>query len=269
MVFYHHEANLMRSARFLLLFLPFIVAISCGRDPSAPLETELAAAHIQTETVGFTTRDGFAIVGTWFADGRVSQPQPVVILLHRRNGNQSLWFPFAPDLVEQGFRVLAFDIRGHGLSAFQNGEHKPVSRFEDEDKAQMPLDVIGAVDYIRSRSDANADRVGVVGANLGANIAFVSSGLYPQIKTAVALSIDTRDPRTVLTGEGLPDFDPRAVLFVAAFGDGYAFTSSEELAGRTRAPVRVSGYQGAATGILLLNIQAARDEVLTWLKDRL
>jgi dienelactone hydrolase len=221
------------------------------------------------EAVQFTTADGFVIGGTWYSDRDTGGRLPVVILLHTATSTHTLWTPIVPDLIAQGYRVLAFDIRGYALSRYQNGEFRPVSQFETPDFDAMPLDIGGAIAYIGTRPDADPQHIAAVGVGLGANIAYVSSGLYADLTAAVAVSVNARDTDRLPLGEDIPDLDPHGILFMASFGDGYAYTSSETLAARTRAPVRVSGYQGAASGVFLLNQEAARDELIGWLRDHL
>jgi dienelactone hydrolase len=255
--------------RILCLLLPLALSVGCGDDAPTESESEQVGKYITQEFAQFRTSDGFTIGGTWFASQDAPGRLPVLILLHMRGANHALWDPIVPDFVQEGYRVLALDIRGHGLSRDQNGVDRPLSRFEDEDKAAMPLDVGGAIGYIKSRPDADSTRIGVLGVILGANIAYVSSGIYPEIKATVAVSVESRPTMTVLLGEGIPNFDPHGVLYLAAFGDGYAYTSSEALAASTRAPVRVVGYQGSASGVQVLNKEAARDEVMAWFREHL
>jgi dienelactone hydrolase len=259
----------MSILRILCLLVPFALAAGCGDDAPTESESENLGKYITQEFARFTTSDRFTIGGTWFASQEASGRLPVLILLHMRGANHTIWDPIVPDFIQAGYRVLALDIRGHGLSRDQNGVDRPISRFTDKDKAAMPLDVGGAIGFIKSRPDADSTRIGALGVIMGANIAYVSSGMYPDLKATVVVSAESRPAETVLLGEGVPDFDPHGILYLAGFGDGYAYTSSEALAARTRAPVKVVGYQGAASGVQVFNEEAARDEVLAWLRTHL
>ena len=259
----------MSLSRIFCLLLPLTLAAGCGDDAPTETVSEQLGEYITQDFARFSTSDGFTIGGTWFASQDAPGRLPVLILLHTRGTNHTLWNPIVPDVVLEGYRVLALDIRGHGLSRDQNGVDRPISRFEDEDKAAMPLDVGGAIGYIKSRPDADSTRIGVLGVILGANIAYVSSGMYPELKAVVAVSAESRPTATVLLGEGIPSFDPHGILYLAAFGDGYAYTSSDALAATTRAPVRVVGYQGSASGVQVLNEEAARNEVMAWFREHL
>jgi pimeloyl-ACP methyl ester carboxylesterase len=252
----------------LVCLIAFGLPLSCS-DDSAPTDATESAEFVDIQPVLFSTSDGFQITGSWFTSSASATPRPALILLHMFSENHLQWLPFIPDLVTSGYHVLAFDIRGHGQSTFQGGEYFPISQFDVEDLDQMPLDVEGAITWLKTIPQVDGDRIAVIGADIGANIAYVSSGLFPGVKTAVSISPISLEDQPVLLGEGIPDFNPKSILFMAAFGDGYTYTSSEFLAGQTADPKRVTGYQGAANGTSLLNNSEARAEMLNWLSENL
>jgi len=129
--------------------------------------------------------------------------------------------------------------------------------------------VEAALTWIGARSDADAKRIGIVGADIGANIAYVSSGSFPGVKAAVSISPEYRIGQQVLVGMGIPNFRPRAVLYLAAFGDGYAFSSAQTMSEKTQPPTLAIGYQGTAHGFDLLQEEEVRAEILQWLRNNL
>lgn len=258
----------MRYLNCLLFLLVWCLPLGCGEDSPVDSVTE-TAEFVDVQAVSFLTSDGFQIVGSWFTSNRQSGKQPAVILVHTFDTNHLQWLHIVPDLVTTGYHVLAYDIRGHGQSTFRDGEYVPLSQFDLEDFDSMPLDVKGAISWLKSRTEVDAGRIAVVGADIGANIAYVSSGSFSDVKTAVSISPVSNSDQLVLLGDGISDFQPRSILFMAAFGDGYTYTSSEALADQTQSPKRVTGYQGAANGLTLLDIREARAELLQWLADNL
>jgi dienelactone hydrolase len=258
----------MQLQKYLGRLVVCLFLMGCGSDSPVDV-TQETAEFVDIQAISFSTSDGFEIVGSWFTSSHKSGQQPVVILVHTFDQNHLQWLPLIPDLVTLGYHVLAYDIRGHGQSTFKDGQYSPLSQFELEDFDSMPLDVGGAISWLKGRPEVDANRIAVVGADIGANIAFVSSGSFSDVKTAVSISPVSISDQLVLLGEGIPDFQPRSVLFMAAFGDGYAYTSSEALADQTQSPKRVSGYQGSANGLTLLDILEARAELIQWLSDNL
>jgi pimeloyl-ACP methyl ester carboxylesterase len=252
---------------FVLLVLAFVAG--CGGDSPTDEGSTPIPNVIRTEAVGFSTADGFAINGTWYTSDRQQGRLPVLILLHMFGGTHGQWLPFIPELVGNGYAVLAFDLRGHGQSAYRNEEYSPRTLFEVEDFDRMPLDVAAALAWIGTRSEADANRIGLIGADIGAKIAFISAGTLAGIKTTVSLSPSYREGQEILLPEGIPGFQPRSVLFLAAFGDGYAFTSAEAMAQLTLAPALVKGYQGDDHGLSLLSEATIRAEIYRWLRENL
>ena len=257
----------MRQYLWIAIFL-----IGCGDTTAPPTEPELTAQHARLEPVQFQTPDGFLLFGTLFSSPNHPAPRPAVILLHPFNENHIQWADFVPELVaERGYLALAFDLRGHGNSIFRNGQPYTIQNFSIEDFNQMPLDVVAAIAFLKTRAEADPNRIGVIGTDIGANIAFVSAGLYPDIKATVSVSPEFRvnQAQEFLTGTNIPDFTPRNILYLAAFGDGYAYTSSQNMSELTRGVTAVIGFQGTGHGLDLLAQGNAWTTVLDWLDKNL
>ena len=115
---------------------------------AALLFTGLAAAQ---EHVSFETQDG----GTIYAD-LYGKGDRGVVLAHGGRFDKESWKPQARTLAAAGFRVLAIDFRGYGLSRGP-GQSDPLS-------APLYLDVLAAVRYLRN---TGARTVAVVGGSMG------------------------------------------------------------------------------------------------------
>ena len=63
-------------------------------------------------------------------------------------------------LHQDGYNVLMYDMRNHGESAAA----PPVAFGQEEAK-----DLLGALAYLKARSDVDAERIGVIGFSMGAN----------------------------------------------------------------------------------------------------
>jgi dienelactone hydrolase len=251
-----------------------LLALSLGCSDNSPTSTEpeLSAQHVLIEPVQFQTSDGFQLFGTLFSASDRAGPRPTVILLHPFNEDHVQWAGFVPELVvERGYLALAFDLRGHGTSIFRNGELRTVQEFTVADINQMPLDVEAAVAYLKSRPESDTNRIGIVGTDIGANIAFISAGTLSDIKATVSVSPNFRENQAaeVLIGTDILGFEPRNILYVAAFGDGYTYTSSQTMSELTRGTTAVIGYQGIGHGLDLLAEDAAWTAVLDWLDQNL
>ena len=259
----------MPSRFMFILFLA--LTMSCGNETTGP-QTDANARFLSADPVEFTTTDGFLIRGTFFHDKAKVGAKPAIILLHAFNRSHLDWFTFAPELVDnKNFVVLAIDLRGHGESTFQNGVRFPIQTFSSADLNSMPLDIEAAVAYLKTRPEADANRIGIVGADIGANLAFIGAGILTEIKAAVSISPQFRENLTqgILTGNDLPNFQPNNILYIASFGDGYAYTSSQTMSERTQGNTRVLGLQGLAHGMDILTSAETWLEVMNWLSTNL
>src|SRR4029077_4157638 len=92
----------------------------------------LAGLTSAQEHVSFPTQDGWIIHGDLYGTG-----DRAIVLAHGGRFNKSSWEKQALVLVKAGFRALAIDLRGFGLS--KDGPQSARSDFGS------PLDVLAAV----------------------------------------------------------------------------------------------------------------------------
>jgi pimeloyl-ACP methyl ester carboxylesterase len=150
---------------------------------------------LEAEKVKFLSRDGLQLYG-WFLKG---EKQPVVILLHRL-GATSLSMSCQARLCQKaGYNVLMFDFRAHGDSQ------------GDTITGEMEInDVFGALDYLASRPDVDANQVGILGVHYGAVIALYAASQSAAIKAVVLESIG---PATLTDHGGRPETLRRWIIY--------------------------------------------------------
>lgn len=146
-----------------------------------------ASALIAQERVSFPTQDGGLVYAAQYGTGSHG-----VVLAHGGRFSKESWDKQARTLADSGFRVLAFDFRGHGESrggpTTQRGEGR---RF----------DVLAAVDYLRQ---AGATRISVVGASMGGDYAAEAAEARPDlIDRLVLVAAGAYTPLTRMKGRKL------------------------------------------------------------------
>jgi pimeloyl-ACP methyl ester carboxylesterase len=104
------------------------------------------------DEVSFQTSDGWTIHADLYGSGDRG-----VVLVHGGRFEKGSWAKQANILVIAGFRALAIDLRGSGLS--KEGPQSVHSDFGS------PLDVLAAVRYLHEKG---AKSVSIVGASMGA-----------------------------------------------------------------------------------------------------
>jgi pimeloyl-ACP methyl ester carboxylesterase len=231
-----HTFLLKSAVIFLsLLVLAPVFAVKKGYHLGAP--------------VAFRTSDGVVISGLYSPPSSLNVK--TFILLHGLGSNQDEWQGFAGELIAQGYGFLSYDARGHGKSTVM-ADGKAIS-FEtfgpgapNSQWSRMVTDLSSAVLYLVNEKKLRTNKIGLIGASLGANVALVYASSNEQIPVVVLLS-----PGLNYAGVGTLDaiqaFHKRPIALAASPGDTYAYQStqllSQQLADNKRA-VFIEGAKG-------------------------
>ena len=287
---------------FALVFGLFLLlgVWSCGdsEDQADFLIGPDSEKHETGNGISFSLRpQSFPSIDSVMVDAIYGRPDqgeglPVVILVHDfRSDYMQDWFQigtlsFDDLLLEQGYVVLAINLRGHGNTPLPDNRQS----YQLEDLENSYLDVQAALTWLRRRSEVDISRVAVVGTGFGGNVAYVSMGSFPQqIKTAVVLSPGFWDAgdnnKSIAVGEGLTPFEPHSTLFVVGernliptANDTLSMVQvASDLHAATDEPKELRILPGeAAFGVGLLCDPAApqcnsnaRELLLNWLREHL
>jgi dienelactone hydrolase len=143
-----------------------------------------------SSNVAFTASDGVRLTGRLTVPAGGGTGQPGVVLLHQFGLDLNQWGSLESTLATQGYRVLAFSLRGHGTSdPYAGGSLEGL--LTDPDGA--PRDVTAALERLGTELQADPARLAAVGTSVGANLA-VAAAIRGQVKSAVAFS--ARKPPT-------------------------------------------------------------------------
>jgi dienelactone hydrolase len=159
-------------------------------DPAPSVRQLPAAGGLAQEHFSFAAGGTDRVNGILVKQAASSGRRPVVIQLHGTNGNKEQLATRLTALANRGFIGVAIDARYHGerrggsaglatpyttaiFSAFQTGREHPF--FYD-----TVLEVIRLIDYLVTRTDVDAARIGLGGLSKGG------------IETYLAAAVDTR-----------------------------------------------------------------------------
>ena len=121
------------------------------------------------------------------ADGK---HHPTVIVLHGTGGKKEGNLALLRKLAEKGFIAIAIDGRFHGERGTSADYNNAIAR-AFADGGSHPLyydtvwDVMRLVDYLQSRSDVDANRIGLMGISKGGIETWLTAAVDPRIAVAV------------------------------------------------------------------------------------
>ena len=171
-----------KSALLPLLFAllaAFLFLQACTQRPSLVRPTLSSGAISQLKAVTLVTSDSVPVAGI-VSDRNTSGK---VLLLHMLGSGKESFYPLMPAL---NLTSLAIDFRGHGET-----KYKPWEDFNQYDFTYLRQDARAGYEYFSGGPvvSGGAAAIDIVGASIGANIAFLlaSSPHYP-VKKLVLLS---------------------------------------------------------------------------------
>ncbi len=198
---------------FLLVFVPLNLR---ALAPEA-LDTPEALDPPVDEDVVLNTVDNWEIFARYV---KPLEDNPVIILLHSRGQNRGAWTSFTDSLSHWGYGHLALDFRGHGFSITQPSgstvTYKSFSRTGmDNEFNKMTRDVEAAIQYLLEQN-VPEEKIILMGAGLGANIAIKVAAVHHLIPMIAVLSPSLNAYRDVLTVNPLRVYGKRPILLITS-----------------------------------------------------
>lgn len=161
--------------------------------------------------------NGLEPVPAYFVRTKQNERAPVILYNHAHggkydigkeellSGRSALWQPaYGEALARLGYSVLCLDMWAFG----ERSARKEMDLFKEMlwkgrvMWGMMVYDSLRAVDYLASRPDVDADRIGTLGLSMGSTMAWWLAALDPRIKVTVDLCCLT-DFEELLREEGL------------------------------------------------------------------
>lgn len=168
-----------------------------------------------------------------------------VVFVHMAGRSKEDWLPVAEKFYRSGLSVLTVDLRGHGGNV--TSETPPA--LTGADWAAMVEDVKAGVGELKKRG---AQKVAIVGAEVGANLALVVASDDPSV-VSVAMLSPGLDYKGIPTGEAMKRYGPRPVLFVAGSDDSYSVRSANALESVATGQKSVTVLENAGKGTKMFN----------------
>ena len=215
-------------------------ALTCARGRCSPSEGR--GSHVR-ETVVIDGPDGSPVPAYLALPTGSSGPYPVVVLLHALNGSRDdFWAAGTPldslreALHATGFAILALDAPYHGGRLYENDFNDPphlvlsgqAGRLRDMSTRSV-IEHRRALDYLATRDDVDATRIGALGFSQGAMHALYLSAVDPRVTAAVVWATPMRknDP-PFYPGHFAQRAQAEAVLVIAGTNDPFYSVAEAE-----------------------------------------
>ncbi len=164
----------------------------------------LMVGFSMAKEVSITSLDGFKLVGFIDYPKEKKEKYPLVIFAHQFGTTHVIWSEFAKELREKGYATLLIDLRGHGLSIYQNGKENKIVFKPDFKSAldlinffkksnekvnfkKIPEDISLWIDYVAENEKVDLNNIILIGASLG-GISIIPVVTVQDVKALISIS---------------------------------------------------------------------------------
>lgn len=175
---------------------------------------------------------------------------PAVLLIRPEGGAEEDWQSLATKLHKAGLSVLTFDLREQGRLG----------------RAEAVRDVRAAFAFLRLQKGVDAARIGMVGAGMSADAAFLFAAEDPLVQTAVLLAPEWQWKVPSIESV-LKDYGHRPLLVLTAEGDGASIETVTKALQQAMGEPVLKPYAGKA-GVSSL-LRAGQSDVVSFLQTNL
>jgi len=164
-----------------LLFITSLFFVNCsvkkesqfnGKSSGESTYKEKKSDGFNKDEITIKTSDGIDLSANYFYQSEKKDiSQPVIVLIHQFNQNKEQWSDsFIDSLVNNNYKVFAYDIRGHGKSSKVDYE---LSNLLTDPKL-APNDIIAVFGWLKKQQGIDTTKIGVLGTSIGGNLACYS-----------------------------------------------------------------------------------------------
>ena len=240
----------------IILAVLVVVGVVILAMPKRGLTPTTNRPSADLSAVTITTSDGIKLAATVKYPVR-NTPAPAVILLHQYGADRHQWDAYLSAFLDHGFAVLSYDMRGFGNSRLPSIPTDQVTHLNS-----LPLDLPAVIAYLKSKSGIDPARISVVGASIGADVAFVGLGSHLGLYRGALLSPVVRDQ--TLDGRGVTDFNPSAMIGIASDLEQADLNNFMD---RITDPKESKVIPSGGHGVELLKTTGVLNDVMQWISQ--
>ena len=191
---------------------------------------------------------------------------PAVLLLAGAEEKRRIWNSFIHEkLLENDLGILSIDLREGNLSLV--GRENMIRGAKSLDLAL--IDIEATIRWLKSQKLIDPFRIAIVGVDLGANLAFIASGKYENVRSAVMISGNLNETKQIV--RDIPNFQPHSILYIATQGDKSSVSSIADFERQTGFPRKTQIFPGSKSrgSQVLIDIPGVSSLVIEWLQKTL
>lgn len=176
----------------------FLRLIQRPRVNLAPEQKDLGEADgLKRSHFSYATEAGQRVPGLWYQAAAAQGRRPVVIILHGTGGHKEGMKELLSTYARAGFVAVAIDGRHHGA---RTAAGKGSAEYQDAILRawrtpgrvypfffDTAWDVIRLLDYLETRAEVDAKRIGLIGTSKGGIETYLAAAVDPRIAVAVPL----------------------------------------------------------------------------------
>jgi pimeloyl-ACP methyl ester carboxylesterase len=172
----------------------FLALIDRPRVELAPeVNKQSSAAGIATFHFSYASEASQRVPGILLVKETIlaaGKPRPAVIVLHGTGGRKEGELPHLRALAEKDFIAIAIDGRFHGQRGNQADYNAAIAQAFTDGKSH-PLyldtvwDVMRLIDYLQTRPDVDAHRIGLMGISKGGIETWLTAAIDPRVAVAI------------------------------------------------------------------------------------
>lgn len=223
-------------------------AVDAGATSDAAMDTQGSDAGPSSMRSDVTFSSDVGLTGYMTTSAATPPGSPGVLLVHQFMQTDEQWRQWPEELARKGYRVLAFNLRGHGDSDPYGGNLVGIL----SDPAAAPADMRAALAYLVADGQADPSRIAIIGTSIGANLA-VEAAVAGLAKTYVSLS-SRETAVAVFAGQAATGMS--SVFYLASENDsaGTQAADAQTMYDATTDPRNTKIYAGVAHhGVAILD----------------
>jgi pimeloyl-ACP methyl ester carboxylesterase len=189
----------------------------------------------------------------------VPAPIPSVLLLHGYGEDASVWEALKKQLLDRGWAVMALDLRGHGRSRTKNGVAFQSAPEWRSDPNTFPQDLDPALDWLKAHPRIDNRKIAIIGSDIGADLALIASGKFPEVRTVVALN--PKFAESLALAGSSQDFAPRSALIIVPSSD-----EGKKFQAALKNPFDIQTREIGGGTAAWVSTKAVADSIFQWLQ---